>query len=89
MGKSGGSGKAAAKAAKKEKQASKAAKKEAAAIKATTVKGKGKSKDADDEEDLDAILERYKQEMEAVGGNWNMKVVLELTLGRSMRLILS
>lgn len=59
-------GKASAKAAKKEKQASKAAKKEAAAIKATT-KGKGKGpKEADDEEDLDAILDRYKAQMEAV-----------------------
>jgi hypothetical protein len=58
-------GKAAAKAAKKEKQASKAAKKEAAAIKASS-KGKGKAAKEEDEEDLDAILNRYKAEMEAV-----------------------
>lgn len=64
--KSGGAGKAAAKAAKKEKQAEKAAKKEQQALKAAT-KGKGKGGAADDdEEDLDAILERYKKEMEAV-----------------------
>ncbi|EJT46220.1 hypothetical protein A1Q1_05177 [Trichosporon asahii var. asahii CBS 2479] len=63
--KSGGAGKAAAKAAKKEKQAEKAAKKEQQALKAAT-KGKAKGAAADDdEEDLDAILERYKQEMEA------------------------
>lgn len=66
------SGKAAAKAAKKEKQAQKAAKKEAAAIKASTKGGKGKGKEtsaADDDEDLDAILDRYKAEMEAVSFN--------------------
>lgn len=64
--KSGGAGKAAAKAAKKEKQAEKAAKKEQQALKASN-KGKGKGAAADDdEEDLDAILERYKKEMEAV-----------------------
>ncbi|KAL1410610.1 Kelch repeat-containing protein 3 [Vanrija albida] len=63
-------GKAAAKAAKKAKQADKAAKKEAQAIKATT-KGKGKGKDVndDDDEDLDAILARYKAEMEAQAAN--------------------
>lgn len=65
--KSGGAGKAAAKAAKKEKQAEKAAKKEQQAVKAATKgKGKGAAAAADDEEDLDAILERYKREMEAV-----------------------
>jgi hypothetical protein len=59
-------GKAAAKAAKKAKQADKAAKKEAQAIKAVT-KSKGKSKSLEDEdEDLDAILERYQAEMRAV-----------------------
>lgn len=61
--KTANAGKAAAKDKKKSKQADKAAKKEAAAIKAS--KGKVKGNDADDE-DLDAILERYKQEMEAV-----------------------
>ncbi|BEJ13263.1 hypothetical protein CspHIS471_0304370 [Cutaneotrichosporon sp. HIS471] len=61
-------GKAAAKAAKKEKQVSKAAKKEAAAIKASS-KGKGKAAKEEDEEDLDAILDRYKAEIEALTAN--------------------
>lgn len=64
--KTGAGGKAAAKAAKKEKQVTKAAKKETAAIKATA-KGNGRGKDVnDDDEDLDAILAKYKEEMEAV-----------------------
>lgn len=68
--KNAGGGKAAAKAAKKAKQADKAAKKEAQAIKAVT-KSKGKSKALEDEEeDLDAILERYQAEMRAVGPNF-------------------
>lgn len=66
-------GKAAAKAAKKEKQVSKAAKKEAAAIKASS-KGKGKAAKEEDEDDLDAILDRYKAEMEAV--SWYASHVL-------------
>ena len=53
--------KAAAKAAKKSKQAEKAAKKEIQAI-----KSKGKGKLQDEEEDLEAILERYQQELQAV-----------------------
>jgi hypothetical protein len=57
-------GKAAAKAAKKAKQADKTAKKEAQAIKASTGKAKGKGKVVD-EEDLEAILERYHAEMQA------------------------
>lgn len=60
-------GKDAAKYAKKEKQASKAAKKEAALIKSKGGKSKGKDVNNDDE-DLDAILDRYKAEMEAVSG---------------------
>ena len=60
-------GKAAAKAAKKAKQADKAAKKEATAIKAASKSSKGKGKVLEDEdEDLDAILERYQAEMRAV-----------------------
>ncbi len=67
-------GKAAAKAAKKTKQADKAAKKEAQAIKTVIggkgkgAKGKGKAGDAaaDEEDDLEAILERYQAEMQAV-----------------------
>ncbi|KAK1926781.1 hypothetical protein DB88DRAFT_181067 [Papiliotrema laurentii] len=60
------SGKAAAKAAKKAKQADKAAKKESQALKAISKsKGKGKMVE-DEEEDLDAILERYQAEMRAV-----------------------
>ena len=50
-----------AKAAKKTKQADKAAKKESLA---TRSKGKGKLED--EEEDLEAILERYQQELQAV-----------------------
>ncbi len=53
--------KVASKAAKKSKQADKAAKKEALAI-----KSKGKGKLEDEEEDLEAILERYQQELQAV-----------------------
>lgn len=63
--------KQAAKAAKKTKQADKAAKKEAQAIQQASAKTKGKGKgkeerNDDEDEDLDAILERYRQEMEAV-----------------------
>lgn len=53
--------KAAAKAAKKSKQNEKAAKKEGQAI-----RSKGKGKLEDEEEDLEAILERYQQELQAV-----------------------
>jgi len=53
--------KGAAKAVKKSKQAEKAAKKELQAI-----KSKGKGKLEDEEEDLEAILERYQQESQAV-----------------------
>ena len=53
--------KTAAKAAKKSKQADKAAKKESLAI-----RSKGKGKVEDEEEDLEAILERYQQELQAV-----------------------
>ncbi|WVO12937.1 hypothetical protein L204_100546 [Cryptococcus depauperatus] len=57
--------KSASKAAKKSKQAEKAAKKEAQAIKASTSKGKTRG-NADDEEDLDAILDRIQREQEAM-----------------------
>ena len=53
--------KAAAKADKKSKQNEKAAKKEGQAI-----RSKGKGKLEDEEEDLEAILERYQQELQAV-----------------------
>lgn len=69
MGTNKNAGKAAAKAAKKIKQADKAAKKESQAIKAASTaaaKGKGKKADNDEEEDLEAILERYQAEMQAV-----------------------
>ncbi|EIW72802.1 hypothetical protein TREMEDRAFT_72882 [Tremella mesenterica DSM 1558] len=55
--------KAASKAAKKVKQAEKAAKKEVQAFNAAGKKGKGRL--ADEEEDLEAILERYQREMAA------------------------
>ena len=57
-------GKTAAKAAKKAKQADKAAKKEALVLRSAAVKGKGKA--VDDDEDLEAILQRYQEEMQAV-----------------------
>ena len=58
--------KATAKASKKAKQADKAAKKDAQSVKSNTVKGKGKSLLEDEEEDLETILERYQQELQAV-----------------------
>ena len=59
-------GKTAAKAAKRAKQADKAARKEVQALKVSSNKAKGEAKLEEDEDDLDAILERYQQEMQAV-----------------------